>query len=89
MDKKKVKEEHQVLNEERKKSVWERAEARWAAKAKKEGWQYTPKPYVSETEKKAAARRERIAALKAELKQLLTDEEKEQLLDSIKADNIS
>ena len=76
MDKKKVKEEHQVLNEERK-------------KAKKEGWQYTPKPYVSETEKKAAARRERIAALKAELKLLLSDEEKEQLFDSLKAENIS
>lgn len=88
-NKEKNQEEKQVLLEERKRSIHEHTEKRWAAKAKKEGWQYTPKPYVSETEKKAAARRERIAALKAELKQLLSDEEKEQLFDSIKAGNIS
>ena len=34
------KEEQQMLNEERKKTTWEHAEARWATKAKKEGWQY-------------------------------------------------
>lgn len=85
----KQKEEPQVwLTEERKRNIHEQAEKRWAAKAKKEGWQYTPKPYVSEAEKQAAARRERIAALKAELKQLLTEEEKESLFESIKAEHL-
>lgn len=82
------KEEQQMLNEERKKTTWEHAEARWAAKAKKEGWQYQPKPYVSEAERQAAARKERIAALKAELKELLTQEEKESLFESIKAEHL-
>lgn len=86
---KKQKEEPQVwLTEERKRNIHEQAEKRWAAKAKKEGWQYTPKPYVSEAEKQAAARRERIAALKAELKQLLTEEEKDSLFESIKAEHL-
>ena len=86
---KKQKEEPQVwLTEERKRNIHEQAEKRWAAKTKKEGWQYTPKPYVSEAEKQAAARRERIAALKAELKQLLTEEEKDSLFESIKAEHL-
>lgn len=86
---KKQKEEPQVwLTEERKRHIHEQAEKRWAAKAKKEGWQYTSKPYVSEAERQAAARRERIAALKAELKQLLTEEEKDSLFESIKAEHL-
>ena len=88
MDKKQKEEPHVWLTEERKRNIHEQAEKRWAAKAKKEGWQYQPKPYVSEAERQAAARRERIAALKAELKQLLTEEEKEQLFASIKAENL-
>lgn len=86
---KKQKEEPQVwLTEERKRTIHEQAEKRWAAKAKKEGWQYTPKPYVSEAERQAAARRQRIKDLKQELKQLMSEEEKEQLFASIKAENL-
>lgn len=86
---KKQKEEPQVwLTEERKRTIHEQAEKRWAAKAKKEGWQYTPKPYVSEAERQAAARRQRIEDLKQELKQLMSEEEKEQLFASIKPENL-
>lgn len=88
MDKNQKEEPHVWLTEERKRKIHEQAEKRWAAKAKKEGWQYKPKPYVSEAERQAAARRERIAALKAELKQLLTEQEKEELLANIKAEHL-
>lgn len=88
MDKKQKKEPQVWLTEERKKKMWECTEARWAKKAKKEGWSYTPKPYISEAERQAAARQERIAALKAELKQLMTEEEKEQLFETIKAEHL-
>lgn len=88
MDKKQKEEPHVWLTEERKRNIHEQAEKRWAAKAKKEGWQYKPKPYVSEAERQAAARRQRIEDLKQELKQLMSEEEKEQLFESIKAENL-
>ena len=86
---KKQSEENNIrLTEEFKKNVWNRAEERWQKKAMKEGRVYEKKPYVSEADKKAAARRERIAALKAELKQLLTEEEKDSLFESLKAEDL-
>ena len=88
MDKKQKEEQKVLLSEERRKSMWERTEARWAKKAKKEGWSYTPKPYISEAERQAAARRQRIEDLKQELKQLMSEEEKEQLFATIKAENL-
>ena len=77
------------LTEEFKKHVWDCAQDRWQRKAKKEGRTYEKKPYISEAERQAAQRRERIAALKAELRQLLTEEEKDSLFSNLKAEHLA
>lgn len=76
------------LTEEFKKHVWDCAQDRWQRKAKKEGRIYEKKPYISEAEKQAAQRRERIAALKSELRLLLSEQEKEELLANIKSEHL-
>lgn len=77
------------LTEEFKKHIWNSAEDRWHKKALKEGRTYEKKPYISEAERQAAQRRERIAALKAELRQLLTEEEKDSLFSNLKAEHLA
>ncbi len=55
------------------KDQWDANEQLWVRKAKKEGWNYTPKPYVSEFQRqqeKEQATLQEIAFLKAKLAKL-------------------
>lgn len=83
------KEDEAFMNsEEYRRQVWESQEERWAKKAKKEGWHYVKKPFIGEAEIQAQAdeaRKQRIASLKSELRQLLTEEENEELMAGLKA----
>lgn len=52
---------------------WNAQEERWRKKAEKEGWQYTPKPFVSALQRQQAeeqATRQEIAYLKEKLAKL-------------------
>ena len=82
----------EYLNSEQyERDVWEAQEKRWQMKAAREGWKYTPKPYVSRNERKERVDKERhdkITALKSELIKLLTEEENAALLESLKASQL-
>lgn len=52
-----------LQSEKHLRDVWEAGEKRWIAKAQREGWHYTPKPFPSENDK--------LAEIEAQLKELL------------------
>lgn len=50
-------------SEQYKKDVWEAGEKRFAAKAKREGWTYTKRPYPNEAKVQAEAQQARMAEI--------------------------
>lgn len=88
----KKKEQLDYMNsEEYKRKMWESQQDQWEKKAKKEGWHYERKPYVSESQvqaQKEQDRQNKIASLKAELRELLTAEENDALLAKLKAEQV-
>ena len=78
-------------SEEHQKELWDAREKRWYLKAKKEGREYTPRPFVTSAEKKAQEefkRQKRIEELKGELRELLNEQEKDALFARLKSDQI-
>ena len=69
--KKELEEYH--ASEEHQRHVHEAQEKRWVEKAKREGWKYTPKPFVGALERQQMAEAEKqrlIAELEEKLKAL-------------------
>lgn len=58
-----AKHEAYLQSEKHLRDVWEAGEKRWLAKAQREGWHYTPKPFPSSNDK--------LAEIEKQLKELL------------------
>ncbi len=63
-------------SEEYKREMWEHQQDQWEKKAKKEGWHYIRKPFVSALDRQEAAdqrKKEQIAELEEKLRLLKED----------------
>lgn len=59
-----------LKSEEYKREVWEKDQDRWEAKARREGWHYTRRPFVGALERQQQADQARLREI-AELKERL------------------
>lgn len=80
-----------LRSEDYKRDLWEATEDSFEKKFKAMGKPYTRRPYISDAQKREeaeAARKERISSLKAELVDLLNEEEKSELIARLKANDV-
>ena len=76
LEKAQKEQEDYLQSEQYQRDIWEHQQDLWAKKAKKEGWNYERKPFISAYEKQQQeqhAKQAEIAFLKAKLKALEED----------------